>query len=159
MDVSTFWGAFWTNVFAGIAFAILLYLFQQVRYLLYLTLRFHNKTFNVYYKNNLEDVERIVTCTVCKNKIVYKGKSVRAGAKEGAFNGEFIINPINLKIGEGWQTHQSFSGFNFPKIIIKDSNTFFIETSYLKPIPEKARQFETIYQAFIWKRQSKQKSI
>ena len=42
------------------------------------------------------------------------------------------MDPINLKIGTGYHVHEGYDGFNFLKIVIKDKNTFFIETTFIQ---------------------------
>ena len=149
IDVSTFWGSFWTNVLAGIAFAILLYAIQHGRYWWWLRRRFHKVDFEIYNKEYPPNQVRVAKTTVSGNTIKYTGQQLDNKNNEGTFTGEFIMNPLNLKIGTGLHIHDRYDGFNFPRIIIKDNNTLFVETVY---ISKETGSFQTHPQAFIWKR-------
>jgi hypothetical protein len=74
--------------------------------------------------------------------------------REDDFEGQFIINPINLKTGEGYHKHENSEGFAFTKIIIKDNNTFLVESPYtaVKENEQKQKIPSRIYQAFIWRK-------
>ena len=64
------------------------------------------------------------------------------------FNGIYVINPISLNFGEGFHAHDESEGFGFHKMIIKDSETFYVEAPYTKGATN-----EKIHQAFIWKKE------
>lgn len=142
-----------TGVIGNIIFALLLIGgFQQLRYYFVLKRKFHNKSFNTYWKRFPDDIVQTVSCSVKRNVVKFKGNIVRNGE---IFEGEIIMNPINLKIGEGFHTHQNSDGYGFLKVIIKDDNTFFVEAPYTG-VKEKGHAIKEgfrIYQAFIWKRE------
>jgi len=69
------------------------------------------------------------------------------------------MNPVNLKLGEGLHFHDNYRGFNFPKMFIKDHDTFFVQTKYLRTSKEftdddklKFWEFDEMFQSYIWKR-------
>jgi len=150
--ISSFLNSVLTGVIGNIIFAFLLiWVFQQLRYYYHLKLKFHNKAFDTYWKRFPNEIVQTVTCTVKGNVIKFKGNKI---GNDDAFEGQFIMNPINLKIGEGFHTHKNSDGFGFLKIIIKDDNTLFVEAPYtgIKENDKKIKEGFRIYQAFIWKR-------
>jgi hypothetical protein len=46
--------------------------------------------------------------------------------------------------------HHGYAGYNFPKMIIKDSDTFFVELEYTAI--DHSDQFARNYQAFVWEK-------
>ena len=141
-----FWGVV-SSIVASIIFAIILYLIQQFRYWYNLKRNFNHRKFNISF-NKSSEIIRTATCFVCKNVIKFLGEGINADSQIGKFNGEFIMNPFNLRTGDGYQSHLYYNGFNFPKIVIKDENTFFVQTSY---VPDDGSEVTNlVYQAFIW---------
>jgi len=148
---------FLLNPFAGILFAVLIYLIQRVRYFCILVRRFDKVKFGVFYKYGSDKIGD-VTLTVKGNRIHYEGNYFGNNNWEKGFEGEFIMNQLNLKFGEGFHYHTNYNGFNFPKIVIQDSNTIFIESSYYHFRDKKheanywADNHMQVPQAFVWKR-------
>ncbi len=152
IDISSFLNSVLAGIIGNIIFAFLLiWGFQQFRYYYLLRLKFHNKTFDTYWKRFPNEIVQSVTCTVKGNVIKYKGDKT---GNVDTVEGQFIMNPINLKIGEGFHTNKNSDGFCFLKIIIKDDNTFFVEAPYtsVKENEKKNKVGFRIYQAFIWRR-------
>lgn len=150
--IAPFFESVITGVIANIVFTILLiWVYQQFRYWYNLKRKFHNKIFEVSYKRYPDEIVQTVICKVKGNKIKFFGNRVD---DKDEFSGEFILNPINLKMGEGFYSHSISDGFGFPKIIIKDENTFFVEASYIGIEENKYKNKAgfIIYQAFIWKK-------
>jgi len=142
-------------------FALLLYLIQLSRYLILLKSRFDGATFLIYYNGSPKHVVRTATCRVkwgikdvplLNPVITYEGKQID-NPQEGEFRGQFIIDPLTLRKGEGEHFHKTYEGFNFPKVIIKDKNTLFVETTYLRPKSGLAFEFEEMHQSYIWRRE------
>jgi hypothetical protein len=140
-----------SNVF--FAFIIILGL-QKFRYWYKLKRHFHRQTFHTFWKRYPKDVIHTVSCEVKGNKIIFRGN--RIGSKD-IFEGQFIINPINLKFGEGFHNHTLSDGFAFLKIIIKDNDTFFVESPYtgVKEDDKRKKGF-VVHQAFVWKKVKKE---
>jgi len=138
-----------TNVISTV---VLIYGIQQLRYLYHLRRRFHNRIFNTYWKRFPDDIIQTVTCKVIGNRIKFIGKGIN---KTDTFEGEFIINPFNLKTGEGFHAHTESEGYAFLKIIIKDDNTFLVDAPYTKVVldDKKKRISSIVYQAFIWRKE------
>lgn len=152
MSVNDFLLSIVASIIASVIFSlVLIYLVQSYRYKRHLEKKFHNKSFKVHYKGFPNEVVREVVCTVQRNRIKYEGKG---NAWDGTFRGEFIMNPINLRVGNGLHIHDENEGFNFPSIIIKDDNTFLIETSYIKmEVDAGTKKKGVVYpQAFIWRK-------
>ncbi len=147
-----FWSSIITGIIANTIFTlILIYGLQQFRYWYFLKRKFNNKTFHSYWKRFPNDAIQEIRCTVKGNKIIFSGKSL--SKKISGFDGQFIINPVNLKYGEGYHFHENTDGFAFSKIIIKDNNTFFVDVPYtgVKENKENRKVGYIVYQAFIWK--------
>jgi len=143
-----FFNAITTGVIDSIVFATMVYLLQMFRYQRRLKNKFDNKTFLSFYKEVPGDSVQTITLTVKHNLIHFKGTRTRDG---DPFEGELIMNPINLKIGEGFHYHKNSEGYGFMKAIIKDDDTIFIESPYIK-LKEDDKTGTTIQQAFIWRR-------
>jgi hypothetical protein len=65
-----------------------------------------------------------------------------------------VINPINLKMGEGFHSHtDDMDAFGFSRIIIKN-DSFYVEMPYTGVHVNKSQNNEgvRVYQAFVWKR-------
>lgn len=148
-----------TGLIANVFVLIMAYCIQKYRYRRHLSQKFHNKTFHTYWKNFPKEIVQRVTCKVKNNRIQFSG--IREG-KTDVFEGEFIINPLNLKAGEGFHSHTESDRFAFSKIIIKDDNTFYIDAPYTKIVEtvdekgRKSKSFSMVYQAFVWRKQDKQ---
>ena len=143
-----------SHLIAEFLMIIFMYLFQLGRYFWFLKAKFNNLTFDVFLKGESNSIVRTVTCKVKGRTIKYEGGQKQG--KPGEFSGEFIMNPINLKIGEGIHLHKSYDGFNFPKIIIKDNDTFFIQTYYLSNRNRNPKwEYDIFYEAYIWRRQKR----
>lgn len=149
--IKNFWDSIITGIIANSIFTlILIYVIQQIRYWYFIKSKFHKRTFNTYWKRFPNEIVQTVTCKVNGNKITFSGKSI--GSKD-SFDGQFILNPINLKYGDGYYFHENSEGFAFTKLIIKDKNTFLVESPYtaIKEDEKKAKIFSRVYQAFIWR--------
>jgi hypothetical protein len=140
------------HVVSAILIGLFLYLWQLGRYCFFLRRKFHNACFDVYYKGKPDIKVRTVTLQVKGHTIYYNGEQIRKGG-EGTFSGE-LINPLNLRTGEGVHLHDGYEGFNLPKLIIKDNDTFFIEDYYYSNRERGAEywNFNVYYQAYIWRR-------
>lgn len=67
------------------------------------------------------------------------------------------MNPITLKIGEGFHHHKKSEAYGFIKAIIKDENTLFVDAPYTKM--EKGITIgTTVPQAFVWRRKKSKSS-
>ncbi|MEO5644059.1 MAG: hypothetical protein ABIQ40_16930 [Bacteroidia bacterium] len=146
---------FWWSAISGmvgnsIFTLILIFVIQKIRYWSKLRCKFHNVQFKTYWKRFPADAVHIVTCKVKSNRILFSGHRLDSN---DIFNGEVIINPINLKMGEGFHSHTKSDGFAFIRIIIEDDDTFLVESSYVgaKKEHELIKGFD-VPQAFIWKR-------
>jgi hypothetical protein len=160
--ILTFLNSIWTGVVANLLFAVfIVYVFQQIRYWLKLRRHYHKKIFNTYWKMYPDEIVQVVTCKVKGNKICFEGS--KNSDKQNIFEGQFIINPINLKFGEGYHIHKSENEkdknaserFGFDKIIIKDDKTFFVDSPYVKTVlNEKGKKNgDPKYQVFVWRKQ------
>jgi hypothetical protein len=135
------------HILAAFIIGAFLYLLQRLRYWIFIYLRFNGKHFVVFAKGDDKKPFQRAICKVSGNKIKYTGHE--EGNENNTFLGQFVINPIDLTTGTGYHYHTLYLGFNFPKIIIKDKNTFLVETSYVDA------KFQINYQAFRWDKISK----
>jgi hypothetical protein len=135
---------------------ILAFVLNHFRYWWKLGRKFNGACFDVYYKGKDQDEKdkiRTVTLTVCGRKISYLGEQIDKIPGEGVFEGEFIIDILNMRLGNGVHYHKSYHGFNFPRIFIRDDDTFYIQTHYLSnENRENKYEFDIHYQAYIFKR-------
>lgn len=144
-------------IIAGIALTMILYGIQWIRYYLKLIRKFNKVKFAIHYKYGGAKIGE-VELTVKGSSIHYKGKYDGNNVWDTFFYGEFIMNELNLKFGEGFHYHEGYNGFNFPKILIKDCKTMFIESSYYHYRDEKhktdywADSHMEVPMAYIWKR-------
>lgn len=154
MTISSFCTDILLGVIGNVVFAFLtVWLVQKYRYWKILKSKFHNRTFETFYKRYPNEVVQIVKCKVVGNRLLFEGKKV---GDTNHFKGEFVMNEINLTIGEGYHSHINSDAFGFMKIIIKDENTFFVEAPYIavKENEFKNKESVVIKQAFIWKKKS-----
>lgn len=126
--------------------------------------KFNKAKFDIYYKGNDTGFKHLVRTATCEVKwkwgklspiISYKGEQID-NLEEGRFVGKFIVNPITFSVGTGYHHQLGYDGFNFPKMIIKDDDTFYVETMYLKPKDDEYWNFDQVFQAFVWKRHKKE---
>lgn len=139
------------SFFISLSVTGLLLLLQQYRYWRHLKRKFHNQEFNVYHKRFPDEIVQKVKCKVKGNVIKFTGRST---SDNTPFEGEFIMNVINLKMGDGHQTHIHDDAYGFTKIIIKNNDTFFVEAPYTKTGKNTDGNIEgsRVYQAFVWKK-------
>ena len=145
--------AFIESVIAGVIgnlvfTGILIWVIQEFRYWLYLKRKFHKRDFKVFWKAYPNDVVQKIRCTVSGHTIKFTGRNVK---EKNSLVGEFVMNPINLKMGEGYHTHtDDLDAFGFSRIIIKD-NVFYVEMPYTGVNVNKSQNKEgnRVYQAFV----------
>lgn len=143
-----------SSVFQGlissIFFAIGVWIIQNIRYWNTIHRIFNNSTFVTYWKRFPDDSVYELLLTVHGNKISFK----RIKDGQELFEGEIIINPINLKTGNGYHIHKDTEGFAFIKAAIKDKDTILIESPYtaVKLDDKKKKVGSIIHQAFVWRR-------
>ena len=154
MTACEFWLSTLSGVVGNAIFTIvLIFVIQQLRYFFTLRNKFHNTTFKSYWKRFPEEEVHVLNIKVKRNIIYLTGN--RIGSND-TFKGEIIISPINLRLGKGFHIHSKSDGFAFLKVIIEDSETLLVESSYIG-----AKKHETnhktvgfdVAQAFIWKKQ------
>ena len=154
MFTSAFWWSVLSGIIGNVIFTLLLVLLiQKIRYYYKLKRKFHNVKFISYWKRFPEEDVHSITCTVKANRLFIEG--CRVGSND-VFHGEIIINPINLRTGEGFHSHSKSDGFAFIKIIIEDDKTLLVESSYVGAKKDeksgRTKGFD-VPQAFIWKKQ------
>ncbi len=149
MTVTDFIFSALSGIAGNILFGLLLvWPIQQIRYWKNLKLKFHNKSFEAYRKRFPDEIVYVMKCQVKGNVIKFSNESKN-------MYGEFIINPFNLKTGEGFHYHNDSDGYGFSKVIIKDENTFLIDAPYIKVIEkDKHKVGSIVYQAFIWRKKT-----
>ena len=150
--ISDFFNSIITGIIVSILFFLFGYFIQTFRYWFHLKRKFHKVHFNTYWKRFPNEIVQTVTCTVKRNIILFSGNRLN---KKDVFEGHFIINPINLKTGKGFYTHHDSEGFAFPRMIIKDENTFFVEAPYtgIRLDTNNNKKAFRVYQAFIWRKE------
>ncbi|HUH73580.1 MAG TPA: hypothetical protein VLZ75_04150 [Chitinophagales bacterium] len=152
---SEFMNSIFTGLIASIFFALIILIIQRIRYRWCLRCRFNNRTFHTYYKRFSDEIVQEVKCTVKRNILKFKGKNILDGR---TFSGEIIFNPINLKIGEGFQAYDNSDAFNFTKVIIKSDNSLLVDASYvamedIKSGKKKGSKYGILKpEAFIWRK-------
>lgn len=157
-----------TGILSSAIFSLLLiYVLQRIRYWYCLKRFFHKVIFKTYWKEDKDEIVQVVYTRVKANKIYFRGWRY-ANDKE-CFEGEFIINPINLKYGEGFHIHKDKDSthdgqsekFGFDKIIIKDKNTIYIDAPFTKckrvEDENNKNKVEKVvgeqrHQAFVWRK-------
>jgi hypothetical protein len=146
------------GIVSSVFFAVGIWLIQQYRYWRKLRMKFHNTTYQTFHKYFPNKIIQEVKITVNKNIIHFEGKRM---SDETPFNGQFIVNPINLKIADGYHNHTNDEGFGFMNMIINGNDEFLIEAPYTKMYygkNEKTGVQHTdasgirIYQAFVWRK-------
>lgn len=143
-----------SGIFSSICIGLGLYLVQIFRYYFALKRKFHNQQFEIFYKNHQETPLQSVRLRVRNNIIEFYGKRNSDGSE---FTGQFIVNPINLKIAEGFHNHTKDDGFGFMKMIIRDDNNFLVEAPFtmMTEMDKEGRKYiigNRRYQAFNWSR-------
>jgi hypothetical protein len=128
---SAFFDSLLYGIFIGLCLIGLIYLAQWGRFWYLLKHKYHKATFDVFLQSSNEEANYTVNCEVRKHSIFFTAKSP-AGVI--LFNGEFIMNPLNLKFGEGYyhrvrneKDPANFEAYGFMKVIIKNDWTFLVE--------------------------------
>lgn len=132
MTLSTaFFESLFFGLFIGVCLVGILVLAQFGRYWLLLRRKYHKANFNVFLQSGSDDANYTVQCEVKHHSLHFVAKSP-AGVT--MFNGEFIMNPINLKFGEGYYHRvrnendpANYEAYGFMKVIIKNDWTFLVE--------------------------------
>jgi len=128
---SAFFDSLLYGIFIGLCLIGLIYLMQWGRFWYLLKHKYHKAKFDVFLQSGADDANYTVHCEVKKHSIFFTAKNP-AGAI--LFNGEFIMNPLNLKFGEGYYHRVrnendpvNFEAYGFMKVIIKNDWTFLVE--------------------------------
>ena len=146
------------GIISSIFFTVGIWLIQQFRYWKKLRIKFHKTTFQTFNKYFPDRLIHEVTLTVKGNIIHFDGRRLTDNTP---FIGQFIVNPINLKIAEGYHNHKNDEGFGFMNMIINETDEFLIESPYTKVFYGKYEKTgiehpdasgERIYQAFVWRK-------
>jgi len=156
IELMSFLGDIANGVIANILFTLfLIYAFQHFRYWIKIKRHFHNASFAVSWKLFPNDIVITVKCKVRGHRILFTGVK---NDKNDPFEGEFIVNPINLKYGEGHHSHLNSEGYAFAKVIIKDNKTLLVDAPYTKVVEEenekkkKYKKGSMVYQSYIWRK-------
>lgn len=152
-------GAFFDSllygIFIGLCLIGLLYLAQLGRFWYLLKHKYHKATFDVFLQASSEEVNYSVCCEVKKHSIHFTAKNPTGIT---LFHGEFIMNPLNLKFGEGYyhrvrneNDHADFEAYGFMKVIIKNDWTFLVEEQSPSTTAASAKS-NLAHPAIVWKR-------
>jgi len=154
---SQFFDSLFYGVFIGLCLIGLIYLLQLGRFWYLLRNKFHKSTFDVFLISTAEEANYTVSCEVKNHSIFFTAKNSTGVI---LFNGEFIMNPLNLKFGEGYyhrikndQDSTDFEAYGFMKVIVKNDWTFLVEDQ--NPIGIDANQKSSkllAHPAIVWKR-------
>ena len=144
------------GIIANAIFTLLLiYVVQKIRYYFKLRRHFHNASFDVFWKRFPDEVIITAKCKVKGHRIVFTGAK---NNKIDPFEGEFVLNPFNLKFGKGYYSHSKSEGYAFVKVIIKDKDTLLVDAPYTKVVEkenEKKKKHKIgsiVYQSYVWRR-------
>jgi hypothetical protein len=154
--LNTIHGNILLGVFVSIAAVGIVFGIQQLRYFFKIRTRIDKKSYNVYYRDDLDTPVFNVNCTTKGRTIEFSGKKCE---DETNYYGEIILNLIDLRMGEGYYHHPAYNnGFSFMKVILdRKDQTFYIESPFVfaQDIYDKeGNKFINgllIYQAYIWK--------
>lgn len=128
-----------------------IYGLQRIRYCFFLRRKFHNKVFYSFRKRFPNEIVNRIECKVHSNIFKFSGIGIIEN-NDKPFKGEIIVNPFNLKTGEGYSFHDNSDAYAFIKVIIKDNETLLIDAPYIKNIEKDKKKVGMIeYQAFIWR--------
>lgn len=153
---SYFFDSLLYGVFIGLCLIGLFYATQLGRFWLFLRNKYHHATFDVFLQSSSDTANYTVKCEVKKHSILFTALSP-SGTK--LFNGEFIMNPFNLKFGEGYYHRirnendpSNFEAYGFMKVIIKNDWTFLVEEQ--SPATGNTTENTTglTHPAIVWKR-------
>jgi hypothetical protein len=166
----------WTNIpkmFPPLILASGIYLWQQLRYYFFVFRKFNGTIFCVHskrYRHKNPEKQELITF---KNRILYRMKN------KPSYEGEIVLDLINLKYGKGFHNNNAFpiddymnknmdtqdvdniqnnyyakdDQFGFAQFIVT-KDKIFVEHPYMKPKKEKPNYCEIRYRASIWLRES-----
>lgn len=163
----------WTNfpkIFPPLILASSIYLLQQARYYFFVFRKYNGTVFCDHPKRKrVQDPEKKELITF-KNRILYRNKN------EQSYEGEIILDLINLRYGKGFHNY-SFSDkknenmdtqeseniqnadyaktdqFGFSQFIVT-KDKIFVEHPYIKPKENNSHYGKILYQASIWVKES-----
>ena len=131
MPANAFFDSLFYGLFIGACLVAIVMVAQLGRYWYLLRNKFHNANFDVFLQASDTDAKYSVKCVVKKNAIQFVAKN---STDIVLFNGEFIMNPLNLKFGEGYYHRldnptdpNDFEAYGFMKVIVKNDWTFLVE--------------------------------
>lgn len=143
------------GIFVGICLVSIIYAAQYGRYWYLLKHKYHQAKFDVYLQANSDDANYTVNCQVKKHSIFFTAISPSGVI---LFNGEFIMNPLNLKFGEGYYHRlksendtATFEAYGFMKVLIKNDWTFLVEEQVPLSADSKT-SLNLAHPAIVWKR-------
>lgn len=139
------------GLLTSVMFAFGVYLLRKYRYWKHLKKPFHKQQFVAYFKGEPNKPIQNIKLEVSDNVIKFTGKRRDDGDQ---FTGFYIINPTSLNFGEGFHTHDHSEGFGFPKIIIQDTNTIYVEAPYISEGTKQGTESKIVHQAFVWRKES-----
>jgi hypothetical protein len=154
---SEFFDSLFYGIFIGLCLIALIYAAQLGRFWYLLRHKFHKSTFDVFLSSSSDEANYTVACEVKKHSIFFTAKSP-AGIT--LFNGEFIMNPLNLKFGEGYYHRvkndngsEEFEAYGFMKVIVKNDWTFLVEDQNPLGVDPAVKTSKTLaHPAIVWKR-------
>lgn len=153
---SAFFDSLLYGIFIGLCLIGLIFLAQFGRYWYLLKNKYHKATFDVFLQSSSEEANYTVNCEVKNHSILFVAKSP-AGVT--LFNGEFIMNPLNLKFGEGYYHRvrnendpSNHEAYGFMKVIIKNDWTFLVEEQSPATAGTTAPNAQLAHPAIVWKR-------
>lgn len=93
-------------------------------------------------------------CETNKNIIYFKG--IMHNESQSNFEGEIVLNMLNLKLGNGFHLQDSEDAFGFDSVIVADSGkTIYVEAPYTATTKNASGNVDCkiIPQAFVWRRE------
>lgn len=152
---SAFFESLFYGIFIGICLIAIIALAQFGRYWYLLKRKYHKAIFDVFLQASSEEANYNVTCEVKYHSILFTAKNAK---NETLFHGEFIMNPLNLKFGEGYfhrvKNHDdpaNHEAYGFMKVIIKNDWTFLVEEQ-TPATNQSGNSHSLAHPAIVWKR-------
>ena len=154
---SQFFDSLFYGAFIGLCLIGLIYLLQIGRFWYLLRHKFHKSTFDVFLISTAEEANYTVSCEVKNHSIFFTAKNSTGVI---LFNCEFIMNPLNLKFGEGYYNRvknendaSDFEAYGFMKVIVKNDWTFLVEDQNPIGLDSSQKSSKLLaHPAIVWKR-------
>ncbi len=116
------------GILAALAYGYIFEIRKKIKHKKLYYKPYHGKTYQWYYKNDLETPIFETTFSVKGNLFTFEGFRIK---REIPIDGNFLIEENIDNYGKGFYKHSNFNAFGFIEVQLNEGGSIYIHSSYL----------------------------